>query len=177
MVHGAGRADGLITGLAASLFAVSVIMTSLALNAPIWRTGDSPREAGAIKSAIACNVWLASILYAWAASALFGIYSLSDLSWRHAWQYGLAAALIAAGLMLYAWRLDGNPRAGLPPLFLTALHGLAAGSGLVYLAASGKLATLRSDWAANQVFLAGGLAVVALCIVTAITQVRDSRPP
>jgi hypothetical protein len=105
---------------------------------------------------------------------LFGVYSLSDLVWRHAWQYGLGASLFAFGLSLYAYRLDSESTA-LPPVFLTTLHGLAAAGGLAYFFAADKLATHRGDWAANYVFLAGGIALIMLCAIAAITQIKCER--
>ncbi len=126
----------------------------------------------AVKSTIEANIWLAAFTYAWGAFALFAVYTLSELSWRHAWQYGAGAMLAALGLVLYAQSLRRRTTASLPPLYLTGLHGLAATTWLVYLVGSDKLATLKGDWAANDVFLAGGLAIVAVCIVSAITQTR-----
>ncbi len=42
------------------------------------------------------------------------------------------------------------------------LQGFAAGTGISWLIGSGKLATVKGDWAANDVFLAGGVAILCL---------------
>jgi hypothetical protein len=60
----------------------------------------------------------------------------------------------------------------MPPAWLTVLHGLAALCALVYLIGTGKLATAKDDWAANDVFLFGGIAILALCVIAAVTQAR-----
>ena len=86
-------------------------------------------------------------------------------------------ALFAAGLALYALRVETAQGSSLPPFSLTVLHGAAVGGGLLYLVGAGKLATTRSDWAANDIFLAGGLAILALCVIAAITQRRAPRAP
>jgi hypothetical protein len=172
MVLGAGRGDRLVPALAAGLLSAAVVASALWINALLWLSRPGTIEEGTVQATMACNVRLAALVYAWGACALFAVYTLSNLEWRHAWQYGLGAALIAGGLALYGLRLERG--AGLPPLYLTLLHGAAAGAGLLYLVGTGKLATLRSDWVANDVFLAGGLAVVALCVIAAITQTRGA---
>ncbi len=61
-----------------------LVGTGLGINAPLWsRNGSFPsRYAGldGAREAIRCNIWLAALVYAWGASALFGVYSLSDLT-------------------------------------------------------------------------------------------------
>jgi hypothetical protein len=176
MVLGAGRGEKFNPALAAGLFSAAVIGAALWINAPLWGRTPGTGE-GSVKSAIAGSTWLAALVYAWGAFALFAVYSLSDLVWQHSWQYGLGAALFAVGLAFFAYRLDRETGAPLPPLHLTVLHGAAAAGGLVYLVGTGKLATHRGDWAANDVFLAGGIAVVALCLIAAMTQTRDAKRP
>ena len=174
MVLGAGRGDTVNSALAVGLFAAAVIGAALWINAPLWGRSAGGSDS-AVKTALVCNVWIAAFAYAWGAIALFAVYSLSDLVWRHSWQYGLGAALFAVGVSLYAYRLDRETSTVLPPLHLTALHGAAAAGGLIYLVGTGKLETQRGDWAANHVFLAGGIAIVALCLIAAITQTRGAK--
>lgn len=179
MVLGAGRGDRFLPSLSAGLLMAFVVGTGLGINAPLWSrvAGAAARQDGfaAVKEALRCNVWLASVVYAWGASTLFAIYSLSDLVWRHAFQYGLGAAVFAGCLAIYGQRLGRSQSAHAPPLILTILHGVAATGGLVYLVGGGKLETPKGDWAANEVFLWGGLAIVVLCILSAMTQTRITR--
>jgi len=176
MVLGAGRGDKFNPALAAGLFATATTAAALWINAPFWLRAPG-RDAHGLKATLVCNVWIAGLIYAWGAFALFAVYSLSDLVWRHSWQYGLGAALFAVGVSLYAYRLDREASQVLPPLYLTVLHGVAAASGLFYLVVTGKLETHRGDWAANDVFLAGGIAIVALCLFAAFTQLRNAERP
>jgi hypothetical protein len=175
MVFGAGRGDQFNPALAAGLFSAAAIAAALWINAPLWFPRPPGADRSRIKVALACNIWLAALIYAWGAIALFAVYSLSDLVWRHSWQYGLGAGLFAVGVSYYANRMDqAADDVPLPSLYLTALHGFTAAGGLLYLIVTGKLATHKGDWAANDVFLAGGIAVVTLCVITAITQIRVS---
>lgn len=172
MVLGAGRADKVLPSFAAGLLAALLIGTGLGINAPLWSKLTEANCRGSLKAALTCNIWLSVVLYAWGALALFGMYSLSDLTWQHSHQYATGAALFAAGIAAYAVRLGTDK---VPPVYLTVVHGLAAFFGLTFLIASGKLGTLRADWAANIVFLAGGCSMVALCAMSALTQILGER--
>jgi hypothetical protein len=176
MVLGAGRGDRLLPALSAGLFASLVVGTGLGINAPLWSKAKAAlRGPNLVKSALRCNVWLAALMYAWGAFAMFGMYSLSDLVWRHAFQYAGGASLFAAGIALYGYSLGRAKGAGVPPIVLTALHGLAAFGGLIYLIGGEKISTLKSDWAANEVFLWGAIAIIALCTMSVLTQWRVTR--
>lgn len=178
MVLGAGRGDQFLPSIAAGLLVALVVGTGLGINAPLWSkaTGAAARNDGqsSIREALRCNVWLAALVYAWGASALFAVYSLSDLTWRHSFQYGTGAAVFAAGLGIYGLRLGSNNNNSMPPLHLTAIHGLAALGGLIYLLGTDKLENAKGDWAANEVFLWGGFAIVALCLMSIVTQTRST---
>lgn len=178
MVLGAGRGDKVTPALAAAFFACAVLAAAVWLNVPLWARDPSlPGERTAFAGAMRRNVWLAALVYGWAALALFAIYSLSELEWFHANQYASAAALFALGLSAYAVHLGRKRDQMLVPLYLTVLHGLAAVAGLIYLFAIGKLATPKADWVANDVFLAGGFMIVALCAIAAVTQMRLRASP
>jgi NADH:ubiquinone oxidoreductase subunit 5 (subunit L)/multisubunit Na+/H+ antiporter MnhA subunit len=45
-------------------------------------------------------------------------------------------------------------------------------AALIYLLASGKLATPKDDWAANVVFLAGGVTILLISLVSLQTYRR-----
>lgn len=176
MVLGAGRGDRFLPALAAGLLVALVVGTGLGINAPLWSRGNRPfaghEGSVAVKEAIRCNVWLAAFVYAWGASALFAMYTLSDLVWRHAFQYGTGAAVFAASLGIYGYLLGPPRNLPAPPLILTIVHGGAVTIGLAYMILDGKLETVRGDWAANEVFLWGGIAIIALCVLSAMTQTR-----
>lgn len=177
MVLGAGRGDRILPALSAGLFAALIVGTGLGINAPLWaKAKGGGYTLARLKSALRCNVWLAAVVYAWGASALFAMYSLAELNWRHPFQYATGACIFAAGLAIYGTRLGRKKNSGLPPLALTLLHGGAAAGGLAFLVATGKLSTIKDDWAANEVFLWGGVAIVAICVMSILTQIRPTRP-
>lgn len=177
MVLGAGRGDRLLPALSAGLLMAFAVGTSLGLNAPLWSGSLAQGKPHAVKSAYRGNVWLAALVYGWGASALFGMYSLSDLVWQHAFQYATGAALFSAGIALYGLHIGRRKSEPMPRLLGSALHGAAAGGGVVYLVGAGKLATHRGDWAANEVFLWGGLAIVSLCAISALTEWKANQAP
>lgn len=170
MTLAAANGERLMTGVAAAAFAALVLVVAIAVNRPAWQTPQA-LAADAV-GMVRRNARLAALVYAWGAAAMFAIYHLSGLAWRHGWQYGLGMALLSGVLLAFVHRLGG--RSKVPPLALTLLHGAAALCALIYLVGTGKLETVKTDWAANHVFLFGGLAIVALNVIAAITQVRLS---
>lgn len=162
---------------AASLtFVLLAVATGLWINAQAL--AEPGRESRAQYHMLRRNTRLTALVYAWGATAMLAIYTLSELKWRHGWQYGSAMALIAGGLLWYVHAL-GKPGSSLASDnslarvgSLTVLHGTAAVGGLIFLIGSGKLATPKSDWAANDVFLAGGVAIAILAGLTARTHRR-----
>jgi hypothetical protein len=115
---------------------------------------------------------LAALSYAWAACGFAAVYTLSDLVWYHAYQYGIGAFVGACGLYYMYLQMGARETATPPPLSLTALHAAAATGGMSYLISSGKLLTLRSDWPGNVIFASGGVAIIVLCMSAMLAQVR-----
>lgn len=158
------------SALSAGIYAISAIATGARINLPCWFRSEAGPDQDLTRAAKAFRrtTRVTAITYAWGAIAMFLMYGWAGLSWRHGWQYGAAMALIAAGLASYArlMRPAGNPlespRALGVSARLAALHGIVASTAIVWLVASGKLATQKADWAANNIFLAGGLAIVVL---------------
>lgn len=175
MVIGTAHDQKALTSFAATAFAGVILSTAVAVNLPMWR-GESP--FGDTNPAFASglrNIRLAMLVYAWGGLALFAMYRLSDLRWFHAPQYAAGATLIAGGLLMYVNRLCNTEPRRAPPAFLNIAHGLTAAGGLAFLIGSGKVWSQRADWAANTVFLWGGIAMVGLCLIAAITQARMAR--
>lgn len=174
-VLAAGRGSGMTLALAVALFALQLLFAAVRVNGPAWRgeNGDPPQDEDAIAS-VWRNAVLAGFVYAWGATALLAIYSLSGLTWRHWWQYGAAMALVAAGIFIYANMLASRPALRTPrPLealmALTATQGIAVIVGLVYLVFWGKLASPRSDWAANHIFAGGCIMLALLSLISILT--------
>lgn len=179
-VLAAARGSAVTLALAAALFALQVFFVLLRVNVPLWLAGDAP--AASVDWAWS-NTMLAAIVYAWGAAAMFSIYTLSGLSWQHWWQYGAGMALLALAALLCARYLASN-RAALASskslailAAVTAAQAIAVGIALAYLVASGKLATAKADWAANHVFIAGGVAIGLISLVSLVTYRRLAVAP
>lgn len=177
----AGTGNRLLSLIAAGAFGASIVLAALRTNVPLWRSPHMPDARRRLQAeAMRRNARLAALVYAWGAAAMFAVYMLGGLAWRHGWQYGSAMALLAGAFLAYVHAMRPastlrTARALLNAAVFTVLHGLGASAGLGFLLGSGKLATVKGDWAANHVFLAGGAAIVALCVVTLVTHVRLER--
>lgn len=128
-------------------------------------------------TALVTNARLLGFAYLWGALAMQGLYTtpLTGLKWQHGWQYGAAMLLLALLSLSFAWKLEaGSPvtrrRLAALAVPLALLQGLGAAFGLSVLAMTGKLFSGRADWAANQVFLFGALAVMILTAITLRTE-------
>jgi hypothetical protein len=179
-VLAATRGASVPLALATGLFAVQVLLALARINEPLWRT-SSGRAADADWAW--SNTVLAALVYAWGAAAMFAIYSLSGLAWRHWWQYGAGMALLACTALLCANYL-AEDRGSLKRttslnvlMGVTAAQAAAVAVGLAYLVGSGKLHTPKADWAANHVFIAGGVAIVLISIVSLLAHRRQHAAP
>lgn len=150
---------------AASVFSLAAIVTGYRLNRPYWRA-PAAAVASPARLLFATTMIMAGV-YAWASVALILIYPVAGLVWQNGWVYGCGAALIALCLGLFA-RTVGGSRADLPPatldaaVKLAAVHGVIIACGVAGLVGGGKLHSLKQDWAATYVFLAGGFAIICL---------------
>lgn len=168
--------------VAAATFATALIATSIDLNRPLW---VDPRAAGDRDAQVVAalrNARLLVIGYFWGAFSLLAFYRGTGLKWQHGLQYGAGMALFAWLALLYAHflaRPDSrlrSPRALAHATWLSVFHGAAAVAGLLFLIGTGKILSIKDDWAANQIFLTGGIAVAALSFVSAYTQFRLAKP-
>lgn len=167
--------------IVAQAFAFAVIAAAVAINAPAWRNPAPPIEPA---DALGRTTRLTALVYGWSGLSMFAIYLLTPLRWQHGWQYGLAMLLVALGNLAYARRLDvAGSGQGLASresvslaVQLAALQGIAALGALLWLIASGKLDTMKGDWAANGIFLAGGLAIIIISAVIVKTHAALTAP-
>lgn len=182
---------GMITGIssdmprfsmaAAGLFGMALVATAVDVNLAWWRQGEAAAAPDAQASAAISNTHLLVIGYFWGALALLLIYRMTSLRWQHGLQYGAGMAAIGWMALVYVHLLARptsrlrTPAALMQATWLALAHGGAALGGVMFLLVSGKFNSIKGDWAANQVFLAGGLAVVGLSVVGAYTQLRLAR--
>lgn len=125
------------------------------------------RHGGGIVHLSRASAELMALTWGWGGVSLLLAYGPAGLKWQHGWQYGSAMLLIAVLIGLHARRIvPGSNAAKLGALEwgrkAAFAQGLACGIGLAWLAGSGKLVTAKGDWAANDVFLAGGVTLLIL---------------
>lgn len=155
---------------AAAVFAMMLVLAALRTNAELWRR-DEARPGATPRTALWQTTLLIMLAYLWCALAFYAVYLGTTLHWQHGWEYGSAMLLIAAGHAYYLRRLSdpndpvSTPRALDRAVRLASLQAIAIALGLFWLIQSGKLSTPKDDWAANQLFLAGGFAVMCLSVV------------
>ena len=161
MVMGAASGNQGLAVLAGALFAGVAAFVG-------WRFAMSDLADLALDAVAARYARLIATAWAWCGSAMLACYYLTDLSCQHAWQYGAGMLLIAALVWRYA-EARATPGSRFAEAswaaaarWATQLQGLAALVGVVVLALSGKLDPAGRDWAANIVFVAGGLILLTL---------------
>lgn len=164
------------TAGSAAAFAVLAVLIGWLVNRQATGGGDAETQLLALRQ----NGHLSAIVYAWGAAAMAAMYKLTDLYWQHGLQYAAGMLLFAA--VIFGWThlsRPGGPMATAQWLTraarLNLVHGAAAAVAVAIFLLSGKLWANKPDWAANIVFTAGGICIVALCLIAAITHARLNR--
>lgn len=181
MSWAAGQGQRTPVYAAALAFGIVASLIGLMANRALWALPAARVRPQAAPVAARRNAILMALVMGWGAAAFFALYGLTPLKWQHWWQYGAGMALYATGLLVYADLLSrpGHRMTTSPMQYrvmqLTILQGTLVVGGLAWLALSGKLATTRMDWAANAIFLGGGLALATLSAIAVVTQQRLTR--
>jgi len=179
MVLSAATLQTSLAWIVAVLAALALLGYAVVRNRPFWR--DGAERADASLAAAQANALALGCAYAWGALVMLAGYYLTPLKWYHAYQYGGAMAILA-----FCWLRDARRLARPAPGFdasrlvrqiglAATAQALAAGIGVAVLIGSGKLIHERTDWLANRVFIAGGLAVALISALTAATLRRVGR--
>jgi len=180
-VLAAGRGSGWTLGLAVALFAVQMLFVSLRANLPYWGASPPVEEVPAPVACAQNNTVLAALAYAWGAIAMLAIYSLTPLKWQHWWEYGAAMLLIACTIIIYANALTAGPASLRSPRALDILMGLTLAQGvavvvaILWIVLSGKIHTLRGDWAANEIFIGGAAMLAMISAISIVTHRKLTR--
>lgn len=154
----------------AAAFAILLITSAIRTNSPLWRRG-AVKIAATQREALWQTTLLIMLAYLWCALAFYTVYLGTTLHWQHGWEYGSAMLLVAVAHAVYLWRLSdpnasvSTPRAIDRAVRLAGCQAIAIAFGLIWLIQSGKLSSVKGDWAANQLFLAGGFAVMCLSVI------------
>lgn len=165
-----GAVNAAVASLAALAFAFTALYVAIRFKTAALTLAqkNSPTAADSMRASLG---YLLAFTYIWGGLAMSIAYWVSGLRWQHGWQYGLGMVLIGTGIGLYARRLHRAPEgaskdaARARAVRIIAIHGAAAVVALVWLILSGKIATLKDDWAANILFVAGGSAVAGISAV------------
>jgi hypothetical protein len=179
----AGRSDVVTAG--ATLFAVVAVLAAVVTGRQAWNWSSAASRAPLMPAYVALlqTTRLATIAYAWGAVTMQGLYltPLTGLRWQHGWQYAAVMALLAVASALFSRSmkqpLPGENPAGWERHFrwampLAGAQGVVAFIGAASLLVSGKIASVRADWAANRVFLALAVAILAVSLASLIVQRR-----
>lgn len=168
--------------IAVAVFAIVLIAAAIRTNAPLWRR-ISAQPGVTQRDALWQTTRLIMIAYLWCGLAFYAVYLGTKLHWQHGWEYGSAMLLIAIAHAIYLWRLsDPTDRVSTRPAIeravrLASYQAFAIAFGLIWLIQSGKLSSLKGDWAANQLFLAGGFAIICLSVIVVKTNAALSERP
>ncbi len=191
MIWGSASGNGVLVAAAAGCFGLSAVAGATLWNLEVWRRPASADADANANARLACdalrrNALASATAYGWGALTMQGVYitPLTGLKWQHGWQYALVMALLGAGSLAFARTLQpalpGADRRGWVTHFRWACRlafgqGLVAAVGLGALVASGKLWSIRADWAANRVFAALAVAILAISIATCASHRRLLR--
>jgi hypothetical protein len=175
------------TSAFAAAFAVVLVAVSWRTNAGHW-TAARPAH-GAMTAlepvhAARRNARLTGLTYAWGALGMMGLYTtpLTGLKWQHGWQYATVFGLLSVGALAYT-HFSGSRNAALRRRLLklagplSAAQATIAAAGLAFLVMSGKLQSMRADWAANVIFLYAALTIMIIGAVALRTHIVLMRDP
>lgn len=160
------------SAIAAAVFAVVLCATAIRTNAPHWRSATNSVNAVTLREAMLTNARLIMIAFLWCGLAFYAVYLGTPVRWQHGWEYGSVCMLLAGAYAYYAWRISkpGDPLAQTSAIDRIAkfagYQAILIGVGLIWLIAARKLViTHKGDWAANQLFLSGGFAVMCISVI------------
>lgn len=174
-VFGTRSSSAMLAGGAAGLGAGAIGILAWIANDRLIRGDGTGSRLG---RGAEVNAAFMAVTYLWGGAMMLAGYGFSALVWRHWWQYGAGMILIGGVLALLSRGFARAKSSGRSDTIVelayraTQTQLAAAVLGLLFLAGSGKLASAKPDWAANHVFLAGGLVIVALCIFAIRTHRR-----
>jgi hypothetical protein len=176
---GAANGQGALSIFAASAFAGAIGRVGFQINQPWWSHDPSlsgPATATALPAMAGRNAALLALGYLWGGLSLLAVYLLTPVQWQHGWQYGGGMVLLGGIIYAISRTLSAMAPARFTPglarilTWLTLLHGWAATGAVGWLIGSGKVWSLRGDWAANVIFVTGALVIGVISIFSLRTQ-------
>lgn len=168
MIVSAGAGEPLLHMAVTALTSLGLGAMAVRDHRALLTAGASPNALGTSDARHMCLIW------AWGAVGLFVTYAFI-LRWPEWWKFTLAFAAVAALCLFIAAALARDEQAGrtdptMQKLARALTIGQVAGMALtvVGLVADGKMArafTIKpnwEDWAANNIFFFGALALIAI---------------
>lgn len=153
---------------AAMAFAGAIFRVGWMLNRPWWQCEASscvgPSLTDVQPMMATRNAQLLALGYIWGGLSLLAVYLLTPLRWQHGWQYGSGMILIAALIFVASRGLAARWSSSFARTLtvVTLVHGWAATAGLAWLVGSGKIWSIKGDWAADIVFAIGALVIAGI---------------
>ena len=166
-----------LAALSASVFSLAVAGSGLWLRQEFaGQQQSNPQQLTSVmkRDVLLQFTYLTTLTYGWCAAALFLCYPIAGLQWHHGWQYATGFLLATCGFARYLSRLNNDldplakPSAVATAISLAALEGAAIVAILAWIVLSGKLTSVRNDWVANDIFVAGGMSVLCLSIILTV---------
>jgi hypothetical protein len=191
MIWGGAAGKPVLVTWGAALFAGTAVLVSGVTLTQALRWPIVPNRNASLASHVALlqTTRLTAIFYAWGAGSMQGLYltPLTGLKWQHGWQYAAAMALLALATIAFERTLPrplpGGDATGWRRHIrwarpLAAAQAFVGGVGVAALLISGKLWSERADWAANRVFAALAVAVLAVSAASMVAQhrLREAAP-
>jgi hypothetical protein len=155
-------------------FAIAAAVPAVLATLAIVQAGQLQHSRASPSAVAASTARYLAMVWAWGALGIAVTYATQVLSWRE-WPQFLAAFSVAAGLSLaFSAMLSRDVAAGKDDPTLLRLARILSIAQLVGMAAvviglllDGKmtryLTPRYTDWAANNIFFCGALAVAAIC--------------
>lgn len=149
-------------------------LVAIGFAAAFFKQNTAMRAAGASQSALAANTSrYVGYVWAWGAACLLTVYATGILVWREWLHFSLATVVLAGACLLFASMLQKDADAGKEDAAMLKLaHRLAivllAGMviAIVGFLIDGKMVRFLNprftDWAANNVFFFGAIAIAAI---------------
>ena len=174
-VIGARLGSPWISGSAALFLPIMSTTVALQVNQPYWTAVRSAGTSDIVAEAARRNARILAWTWGAGAISMLAVYKLSGLRWQHGWQYGTGMALVALLPFGYSLAVGRSGSKLRQPWLLdlaslmVAVQGIAAIAGVMMLVISGKVASVKPDWAANVIFVAGGLTITILSAIAVRT--------
>ena len=169
--YAAATGDRLLAIIGAALFAQRMIFTGFSATSSRHLVGTANDDTLPPLKVVQATTRLTALTFLWAGITFLIAYPVIGLKWQHGWQYGTLAVLLACAFGAYYRQLSTPGSSTSASAAVEQSRKLSIGfaaaiaAGILWLTLSGKLATEKNDWLANDIFLAMGASVLTLAVL------------